>query len=66
MATMASMQTSATIHQSRQDEIGELLNSRTDYESDAYQELIQELSDLWSEFEVLGGYKYKAETEKIL
>ena len=47
-------------NQSRQDEIGELLNSRTDYESGAYQELIQELSDLGSEFEVLGGYKYKA------
>ena len=53
-------------NQSRQDEIGELLNSRTDYESGAYQELIQELSDLGSEFEVLGGYKYKAESEKIL
>ncbi len=53
-------------NQSRQNEIGELLNSRTDYESDAYQELIQELSDLGSEFEVLGGYKYKGESEKIL
>ena len=53
-------------NQSRQDKIVELLNSRTDYESDAYQELIQELSDLGSEFEVLGGYKYKAESEKIL
>tara|TARA_B100000900_G_scaffold185892_1_gene157630 strand:- start:17961 stop:19874 length:1914 start_codon:yes stop_codon:yes gene_type:complete len=53
-------------NQSRQDEIGELLNSRTDYESGAYQELIQELIDLGSEFEVLGGYKYKAESEKIL
>tara|TARA_B100000945_G_scaffold321490_1_gene336393 strand:- start:47 stop:1954 length:1908 start_codon:yes stop_codon:yes gene_type:complete len=53
-------------NQYRQDEIGELLNSRKDYESDAYQELIQELSDLGSEFEVLGGYKYKAESEKIL
>ena len=53
-------------NQSRQDEIGELLNSRTDYESGAYQELIQELSDLGSEFEVLGGYKYKGKSEKIL
>ena len=53
-------------NQSRQDEIGELLNSRTDYESGAYQELIQELSDLGSEFEVLRIYKYKGESEKIL
>ena len=53
-------------NQSRQDEVSELLNSRTDYESDAYQELIQELSDLGTAFEVLGGYQYKAQTEKIL
>ena len=39
-------------NQSRQDEISELLNTRTDYESDNYQELIQELSDLGSAFEV--------------
>ena len=53
-------------NQSRQDEISELLNTRTDYESDNYQELIQELSDLGSAFEVLGGYQYKAQSEKIL
>lgn len=53
-------------NQSRQDQIGELLNSRTDYESEAYQELIQELSDLGSAFELLGGYQYKAQSEKIL
>jgi ATP-binding cassette subfamily F protein 3 len=53
-------------NQSRQKEVSELLNTRTDYESDEYQELIQELSDLGSAFEVLGGYQYKAQTEKIL
>ncbi len=53
-------------NQNRQDKLNELLNTRTDYESDAYQELIQELSDLGSEFEVLGGYQYKAQSEKIL
>ena len=53
-------------NQSRQDEISELLNTRTDYESDDYQEIIQELSDLGSAFEVLGGYQYKAQSEKIL
>ena len=49
-----------------QDEIGEQLNTRTDYESDAYQNLIQELSDLGSAFETLGGYQYKSQSEKIL
>ena len=53
-------------NQSRQVKISELLNTRTDYESGNYQELIQELSDLGSAFEVLGGYQYKAQSEKIL
>ncbi|MGB2165208.1 MAG: ABC-F family ATP-binding cassette domain-containing protein, partial [Flavobacteriaceae bacterium] len=53
-------------NQSRQDEVSKLLNTRTDYESDDYQELIQELSDLGSAFEVIGGYQYKAQSEKIL
>lgn len=53
-------------NQSLQDEIGEQLNTRTDYESDAYQNLIQELSDLGSAFETLGGYQYKSQSEKIL
>lgn len=53
-------------NQSLQDEIGEQLNTRTDYESDAYQNLIQELSDLGSAFESLGGYQYKSQSEKIL
>ena len=53
-------------NQSLQDEIGEQLNTRTDYESDAYQNLIQELSDLGSAFETVGGYQYKSQSEKIL
>ena len=53
-------------NQSLQDKIGEQLNTRTDYESDAYQNLIQELSDLGSAFETLGGYQYKSQSEKIL
>jgi ATP-binding cassette subfamily F protein 3 len=53
-------------NQSRQEEISELLNTRTDYESNVYQELIQELSDLGTTFEILGGYTYKAQSEKIL
>ena len=53
-------------NQSRQYEVSKLLNTRTDYESDDFQELIQELSDLGSAFEVIGGYQYKAQSEKIL
>ena len=53
-------------NQSRQDQVSDLLNTRTDYETDNYHELIQELSDLGTEFEVMGGYQYKAKSEKIL
>lgn len=53
-------------NQSRQDQVSDLLNTRTDYETDNYQKLIQELSDLGTEFEVMGGYQYKAQSEKIL
>ena len=53
-------------NQSRQDQVSDLLNTRTDYETDNYHELIQELSDLGTEFEVMGGYQYKTQSEKIL
>ena len=52
--------------QARQEEISVILNTREDYESMSYQELIQELSDLGSEFEILGGYQYEAQSERIL
>jgi ATP-binding cassette subfamily F protein 3 len=42
------------------------LVERTDYESDSYTELITELTDLTHRFELLGGYNYKGNTEKIL
>ncbi len=42
------------------------LVERTDYESDSYSELINEMTDLTHRFELLGGYNYKGDTEKIL
>ena len=52
--------------QDRQEEISVILNTREDYESQSYQELIQELTDLGTEFEILGGYQYEAQSERIL
>lgn len=43
----------------------ELVN-RTDYESEGYSKLIEDLSDLTHRFEMLGGYNYVGDTEKIL
>lgn len=42
------------------------LTSRTDYESQAYMDIIEELSDVSHHFEIIGGYNYVGETEKIL
>ncbi len=42
------------------------LAERTDYESDSYNQLIVDLSDITQHYEILGGYNYEGETEKIL
>lgn len=46
--------------------INHQLTSRTDYESQNYLDLIEELSDITHHFEIIGGYNYVGETEKIL
>lgn len=48
------------------DEINHQLASRTDYESAGYSELIEKLSDVQHHYEILGGYSYVGDTEKIL
>lgn len=46
--------------------INEQLQTRTDYESDAYAKLIEDLSDYSHRFELLDGYNYVGNTERIL
>lgn len=48
------------------DSINKLLAQRTDYESDEYNILISKLNDYTHHYEILGGYSYKGDTEKIL
>ncbi|WP_276165295.1 ABC-F family ATP-binding cassette domain-containing protein [Zobellia alginiliquefaciens] len=48
------------------DEINHQLAERTDYESDIYHQLMVDLSDITHRYEILGGYNYQGETEKIL
>lgn len=50
----------------RIEQINHELATRTDYESQSYSELIDELSDVTHHYEVLGGYNYVGDTEKIL
>lgn len=42
------------------------LVERTDYESEAYHQLMVDLSDLTHRYEILGGYNYQGDTEKVL
>lgn len=48
------------------DEINHQLLNRTDYESTEYSELIDKVSDLTHRFDILGGYHYAGNTERIL
>lgn len=46
--------------------INNLLVERTDYESEAYHQLMVDLNDIQHQYEIEGGYNYQGETEKIL
>ena len=48
------------------DRVNKELAERTDYESESYSELIEKLSDLTHRFEIIGGYNYVGNTERIL
>ena len=48
------------------EKINEQLATRTDYESENYLQLIEELSETTTQYELLGGYSYQGDTEKIL
>lgn len=48
------------------ENINHQLVTRTDYESEEYSQIIEDLSDYTHRFEVLGGYNYVGDTEKIL
>ncbi|MDB0614621.1 ABC-F family ATP-binding cassette domain-containing protein [Tenacibaculum dicentrarchi] len=48
------------------DDINNQLATRTDYESEEYSQLIHDLTDLTERYELLGGYNYQGDTEKIL
>lgn len=42
------------------------LVERTDYESEGYHQIMVDLNELQHQYEILGGYNYQGETEKIL
>tara|TARA_Y100000991_G_scaffold30474_1_gene19284 strand:+ start:129 stop:2042 length:1914 start_codon:yes stop_codon:yes gene_type:complete len=48
------------------DEINIELVERSDYESESYNNLMIDLNDIQQQYEILGGYNYQGDTEKIL
>ena len=48
------------------DDIHHQLETRTDYESKAYHDLLNNLSDYTHHYELIGGYQYQGDTEKVL
>ncbi len=48
------------------DAINHQLAERTDYESESYNQLIIDLNDHTHHYEILGGYNYQGEAEKVL
>ena len=48
------------------EQVNTELATRTDYESDYYHDLMHDLDELSHRYELIGGYNYQGETEKIL
>ncbi|HPF97490.1 MAG TPA: ABC-F family ATP-binding cassette domain-containing protein, partial [Mangrovimonas sp.] len=46
--------------------INHQLAERTDYESEAYHQLMVDINEVQHQYEVLGGYNYQGDTEKVL
>ena len=48
------------------EDLNRQLAERTDYESQGYHDLMVGLNEVQEQYEILGGYNYQGETEKIL
>ncbi len=52
--------------ESQMEAVNTQLAERTDYESDGYHQLMVDINELQHQYEILGGYNYQGDTEKIL
>ncbi|WP_027138606.1 ABC-F family ATP-binding cassette domain-containing protein [Gaetbulibacter saemankumensis] len=52
--------------EAKMEEVNAQMAERTDYESDSYHQLMVDINDLQHQYEILGGYNYQGDTEKIL
>lgn len=52
--------------EAKMETINTQLAERTDYESESYHDLMVELNEVQHQYEIIGGYNYQGDTEKIL
>ena len=52
--------------EAKMDSVNTQMAERTDYESDGYHQLMVDINELQHQYEILGGYNYQGDTEKIL
>jgi len=52
--------------EAQMETVNNQLAERTDYESEAYNQLMIDINDLQQQYEIQGGYNYQGDTEKIL
>ncbi|MFK8301468.1 ABC-F family ATP-binding cassette domain-containing protein [Capnocytophaga stomatis] len=52
--------------ENQMDEIHSEMELRTDYESESYHNLIDKLSEITHRYDIIGGYQYQGNTEKVL
>ncbi|XLS28639.1 ABC-F family ATP-binding cassette domain-containing protein [Flavobacteriaceae bacterium M23B6Z8] len=48
------------------EKINQQLAERTDYESEGYHQLMVDLNEVTHRYEIIGGYNYQGDTEKVL
>ena len=52
--------------EAKMEEINIQLAEREDYESEGYHQLMVDVNELQHQYEIIGGYNYKGDTEKVL
>ncbi len=52
--------------EAKMEDINLQLAERTDYESESYNQLMIDLNDVQHQYEIIGGYNYQGQTERIL
>ena len=52
--------------EARQEEIHKIMEQTQNFESKSYMDVLEELNELNDHFEMIGGYQYQSQTEKVL